>query len=242
MMETIEVFPGVELLDLAIYLRPENILVMGDVHLGYEQALARRGVLIPRFQLKDTVERLEKIFKVFDKFEAIVINGDLKHEFAVISEQEWREILKFFDFLLLHSKQIMIIRGNHDVKLIPIARKRNISVVESLATNGKFICHGDVVPKSLDFNDSKIVIAGNEHPAVSLHEGQRSELYKCFLIGTWKGKKLIVMPSFNQITVGSDILREKSLSPFMKQDLSNFEVYIIGDKVYPFGKFKNLPD
>jgi len=241
-MKPIVAMHGIELVDLAVYLRKENILVIGDVHLGYEEALAVRGVLLPRFQFRDTVERLEKIFSTLGdvRIEAVVINGDLKHELGAISEQEWREVIKFLDFLLSHSKQVTIIRGQHDIKLSPIARKRNIAIVENVVVNGKFICHGDSIPESSDFRDSKIVIVGDEHPAVSLHEGARSELYKCFLVGKWQGKKLVVMPSFNQVVIGTDILKESFPRPFLRQNLGSFDVYVAGDELYYFGKVRNL--
>jgi putative SbcD/Mre11-related phosphoesterase len=146
-MNLIKPLPGIGLADLAVYLEKERFLVIGDLHFGFEEALARKGTLLPRFQFKDTIARLEKIFaSIGKKLEAVVVNGDLKHEFANISEQEWREILKFLDFLLTKSGQVIIVKGNHDVKLAPIARKRGIVVVETLAVNDKFICHGDIVP------------------------------------------------------------------------------------------------
>ena len=45
------------------------------------------------------------------------------------------------------------------------------------------------------------------------------------------------MPSFNPIIEGTDILKEKTLSPFLK-DTSNFECYIVADKVRFFGKIE----
>ncbi|MBI3037112.1 metallophosphoesterase [Candidatus Woesearchaeota archaeon] len=245
-MTLVEILPGIEIADLALYLKNENILVIGDVHLGYEDAMSKQGIFLPRFQFKDTIERLEKIFSSVqphlknEKLEAVVVNGDLKHDFGTISEQEWRDILKFLDFLLQHSEQVILVKGNHDIKLAPIARKRNIVVVENVAINDMFICHGHVVPSSSEFKKSIIVIVGNEHPAVSLRDGARTELYKCFLLGKWKGKKMIVMPSFNQVTIGTDILKEKFISPFMQQNLSRFDVFVVGDKTYHFGKFKNV--
>ena len=243
-MSVAEILPGIELVDLALYLRKENIAVIGDVHLGYEDAMRKQGVFMPRFQFRDTIERLGKIFALLKtgkkKLEAVVINGDLKHDFGTISDQEWRDILKLLDFLLEHAQQLILVRGNHDIKLSPIARKRNIVVVESIAINDKFICHGHEVPTTAEFKGSKIVIVGNEHPAISLSEGARSELYKCFLVGKWERKKMIVMPSFNQITIGTDILKEKFISPFMKQDLGSFEVFAVGDKAYHLGKVSSL--
>ncbi len=247
-MKLVEILPGIEIAYLALYLKKENILVIGDVHLGYESAMAMQGVFMPRFQFKDTIERLEKIFSSLQqrkkiknqKLEAVVVNGDLKHDFATITDQEWRDILKLLDFLLEHCEQVILVKGNHDVKLAPIARKRGIVVVENIAINDKFICHGHIVPSSSEFNKSKIVIVGNEHPAVSLREGARAELYKCFLLGKWKDKKMVVMPSFNQITIGTDILKEKFISPFMQQNLSSFDVFVVGDETYHFGKVRNL--
>ena len=48
------------------------------------------------------------------------------------------------------------------------------------------------------------------------------------------------MPSFNLMTEGTDILNETILSPYLKQNLNNFKVYIVGDKVYNFGRIKDL--
>ena len=245
-MALVEILPGIEIADLALFLKKENILIIGDVHLGYESAMAMHGVFMPRFQFKDTITRMEKILSSLPqllqnkKLEAVVVNGDLKHDFGTITDQEWRDILKFLDFLLLHSEQVILVKGNHDIKLAPIARKRGIVVVENIAINDKFICHGHQVPGSSEFEKSKIIIVGNEHPAVSLRESARSELYKCFVVGKWKDKKMIVMPSFNQITIGTDILKEEFISPFMQQDLGSFDVFVVGDETYHFGKVRNL--
>ena len=43
----------------------------------------------------------------------------------------------------------------------------------------------------------------------------------------------------NLLTEGTDVLREKLLSPFLN-DISDFDVYIVSDEVMKFGKVKNL--
>ena len=48
------------------------------------------------------------------------------------------------------------------------------------------------------------------------------------------------MPSFNQITIGTDILKERFISPFMQQDLGSFDVFAVGDAAYHFGKVRGL--
>ena len=48
------------------------------------------------------------------------------------------------------------------------------------------------------------------------------------------------MPSSNLATEGTDVLRSERISPYLKQNLGNFEVFILSDKVYAFGKVKKL--
>ena len=48
------------------------------------------------------------------------------------------------------------------------------------------------------------------------------------------------MPSFNPLTEGSDVTRERFLSPYLKQGITEFQVYVVEDKVYSFGKVKDL--
>ena len=56
-----------------------------------------------------------------------------------------------------------------------------------------------------------------------------------------KKSKLIVTPSFHDLTKGSDITHDKHLSPFLEKGVKNFDCYIISeDKVRFFGKVKNL--
>jgi len=236
-----EISSGIEIIDLALYLKKEKILIIADTHIGYEEALNKQGMLVPRFQFKEIIKRLEKIFSAAGEVNSVVINGDVKHEFGVISEQEWRETLKLIDFLIEKGKKVILIKGTHDKILGPIAGKRGIEVREGVKINSIFITHGDRIPATPDFSDSKTVIIAHDHSAISLKEGARHELYKCFLKGKWKDKELIVMPSFNLVTEGTDILREELLSPFLKTaNLRNFEVFIVSDKVYEFGKVRGL--
>ncbi|MFH1210632.1 MAG: metallophosphoesterase [archaeon] len=231
-----EIVSGVEILDLSLYLKKENVLVLSDFHIGYEEALNKQGVFIPRFQFEEIIARLKKILDGLS-LKMIVILGDVKHEFGTISETEWRNTLKLLDFLSGYCKEVILIKGNHDTILGPIAAKRNIKVKGSLVVGDFFLCHGDKIPKSFS---QKFVVIGHEHPAVGLRKDSRVEVFKCFLKGNWDGKTLVVMPSFNLVTEGTDILKEDLLSPFLQQSLSRFEVFVVGDEVYYFGKVEDL--
>ncbi|MBN2422767.1 metallophosphoesterase [Candidatus Woesearchaeota archaeon] len=232
-----EILPNIHINDLGLYLKNQKALVIGDVHIGYEEALNKQGLLIPRFQFKEVIKRLEKILEK-TKPELIIINGDLKHEFGVISETEWRYTLRLIDFLVGYGK-VILIKGNHDKIIGPIADKKNIIIKNYYFNDKIYICHGHEIPKNKDFDKAKKIIIGHEHPAVSLKDHGRVEKYKCFLKGKHKDKKLIVMPSFNLVTEGKDILTERLLSPFLKE-ISDFEVFVAEKKIMYFGKIMDL--
>ena len=279
-----EIAPGIETVDLSLYLPASKTLIFADFHIGFEESLEREGVFVPRFQLKDVLARLNRIFEQIygrstvskaDRFSSsplkvgggenrlkgagrreqgaiktIVINGDLKHEFGEISRQEWNDCLSLIDFLATKCEQIVLVKGNHDTILGPIARKRNLEVVDSYTIDNSFITHGDKLPKKELAKNIKTVIIGHEHPAVSLTEAAKTERYKCFLKGAWKGKSrgagsrtLIVQPSFNLVVEGADVAKQKLLSPFLQKSISSFEVFVVDEKkgeILAFGKLKNI--
>ncbi len=234
-----EISKGIEIIDLCLYFKKEKALVMADFHMGYEEALNKEGFLVPRFQYAETMKRLENLLTGFE-IKTIIINGDLKHEFGTISETEWRHTLRLLDFLSEHSKKIILIKGNHDNVLGPIAEKRGLDVKKNYVIGKTMILHGDKIPKGEKFDQMKRLIIGHEHPAVSLHKHGRLETYKCFLKGKWKDKELLAMPSFNLVTEGTDVLKEKLLSPFLKKSLDDFKVFIVSEGVYGFGTVKDI--
>jgi len=138
--------------------------------------------------------------------------------------------------LLQNISEVIIIKGNHDPIIQPLADKKGIAVVNQYQVGGTLIVHGDEL---VETTATRIVI-GHEHPAITIREGSKWEKYKCFLKGTWKKKELIAVPSFNPLLEGTDVLKEQLLSPFL-EDIRKFEVYVVGEKeVYYFGKIKEL--
>ena len=230
-----ELSKGIEIVDTALWFEAEKIMIINDLHLGYEEVLHRKGILVPRYQLEQIINKLKQIFKRI-KPEKIIINGDLKHEFGTVLRQEWKEVLLFLEFLLQNSLEVIIIKGNHDPIIKPIAEKKGIVVLPQYQVGETLIIHGDELVKTA----AKRIIIGHEHPAITIREGSKWEKYKCFLKGKWQKKELIAVPSFNPLLEGTDILKEQLLSPFL-EDILNFEVYVLGEKgVYFFGKLKEL--
>ncbi len=232
-----EILKGIEIVDLSLFIKKKKILVISDVHLGLEEEYSRKGVLVPKFHFRELIKRFDYIFSKV-KPEIIIITGDVKQEFGGISTQEWRELLRFFDYLSKYSKKIILLKGNHDPFLGPIAKKRDLEVVKEFKIGDMLFIHGDYVPK-LDKN-IKTMFMGHEHPAVTLREKTKSEKYKCFLKGNYKGRNLIVLPSMNLFVEGTDVLQGGFLSPVMKSS-KDIEVFAVEDReVYFFGKLKRL--
>ena len=229
-----EIYEGIEIVDLALKYR--DTLILGDLQLGYEEHLNKQGVMIPRFQTEDIIKRLDKIIDSCEGLRRIVFNGDVKHEFGSISSQEWDSITRLVD-RLIEKYEVIMIKGNHDILLEPVLRKYKdkIKLVDSFSIGDVLIIHGDKIHAA----PKKVIIIGHEHPAVSFGE-RPDEKFKCFLKGEWKGHVLIAMPSFNMLTVGTDITGGGRLSPYLKGlDIDNFDVHVVEDKVYYFGKIKN---
>jgi uncharacterized protein len=237
----VEIHDGIYAVDIALYIEEFGMLVFSDFHMGYEEKLTSRGALIPRFQFKDTIARLDGVFNVVGGVETIVINGDVKNEFGSISTQEWRDVLKLFDYLAEKCEKIIIVKGNHDTMIGPIARKRSIEVRVDYKIGDVLIAHGDTISGKDKLKGVKVLLIGHDHPALGVREHRRVEMVKCFLKGTWKRKVLIVQPSFNVVVEGTDVLQGKFLSPYLSKGVKNFEVFVaLGGEVLAFGKVGNI--
>ena len=239
-----EITDNIVIVNLSLYLKDSESLIISDVHIGLEEAMNKQGILVPRFQFKDLIKSIDYIFSLLEKnkwaVKQIITNGDLKHEFGTISKQEWKDTFKFLNYLNKKCSNIVLIKGNHDTILEPIATKKDLTIKDYLRLKDILITHGHKIPKIASNKSIKTIIIGHEHPAVSITSGLRTETFKAFLVGNWQRKKLIVMPSFCLVTEGTDIMRERLLSPFLSRiNLSNMKAFVVGDKIYDFGKISN---
>lgn len=232
-----EISNDIEIVDLALYFKKEYILIFGDLHIGYEEQMHKKGIFVPKFQTKEIIGKIKSIIEKTNP-KIIVVNGDLKHDFGKNSEQEWKDIFRLIDFIKENCKELIFIQGNHDNFLKTIAAKKNITVVDQYQIKGTLILHGDKLVET----EAKRIIISHEHPAITLKDKGKLEKYKCFLKGKWKNKELIVLPSLNPLSYGSDVFSTRHFSPFVK-DKSNFEVFIPNKgEVFNFGKIKDFSE
>ncbi len=219
-------------------LKIDDTLIISDLHFGYETSLNNQGLMIPQYQFEKLVDSLE-VIQNKAKAKKIILNGDIKHNFGSISKQEWKEVLSFIDYLSDIYVDIRVVKGNHDNFTQSILNKRDILIENEIILNNYLITHGHKIPENIPDNIETIVI-GHEHPCIGVRNQERIEKVKSFLKGKWKGYNLIVTPSFTTISHGSDILHEKTISPFIENVLE-FEVYAVEeDEVFPFGLVKDI--
>ncbi len=219
----------------------EKILVVGDLHLGYEEALNRSGVLVSRQMFDEIISDFNAIFGEVGKVDKIILLGDIKHDFGGISRQEWEDVKNLVNYLKPFARKIITLRGNHDIILEPIVDKIGIKLKDYYIWRDFFFSHGDRDFEEIWDKKIKHLIVGHGHPAIKLREGIKVEKYKCFLSGKFKGKNIIVIPSFIEYYAGSD---PRGGEVFLAWDINfrNFDVFVVGEnlEVLDFGKLKSL--
>ncbi|MEK6843988.1 MAG: metallophosphoesterase [Nanoarchaeota archaeon] len=224
----------------------KKILAVGDLHLGYEETLNQAGVFLTRKMFEEMIAYFDGIFSAVEKVDYVVLLGDIKHKFGDILKQEWNDVLALFDYLLNKLNQngkIIITKGNHDVVLAPITRKRDfVEMRDYFLFNEIAFLHGD--KDFIEVHDKKIKywIMGHGHPAVKLSDGVKVEDYKCFLTGRFDGRSIIILPSFFEYSEGSDP-RESDLKMAWDFNFDKFDVKIVEEeslKVLDFGRLEEL--
>jgi len=221
-----------------------RILVVGDLHLGYEESLNRSGVLVGRGMFDEMIGEFDLIFSKVGRVDEIVLLGDVKHFFGGVIKQEWNDVLRVFDYFSKWCDKIMVVKGNHDIFLPGIVRQRKgIELAEKYIVSGVCFVHGD--RKIWCGGGVEVLVLGHWHPAVVVEDKVRREKYKCFLVGDWKGRKVIIVPSFFSGFEGTEV-RDGNFSEFGKKwgfDLRKFDVKVVssgGLEVLDFGKLGKL--
>lgn len=232
-----------------LFFPKEKILVIGDLHLGFEKMLRNQGLDFPVKQFEGIKEELENTFKYikakYGKIEEIVLLGDIKHHYSFELEEQ-KEVNRFLTFLkkYIDENKIVFIRGNHE------KNDKNGKYLDYYIFKDIAFIHGH--RDFLEIYDKKIniVIMGHLHPSVTLRDQMkiRNEKYKCFLVGRHKKKDFIVVPSFLSFTEGVaaneiEEINDHSFSIVPNEELDDFEVYVVsevGEEALSFGKLKKL--
>lgn len=142
----------------------KRFLVVADLHIGWEVALAQRGIHVP----SQTPRVLKKLLQLIDlhKPTNLIFLGDVKHTIARIEMEEWRDVPDFFEALLKKVSEIQVVPGNHDGNLEPLLPE-SVKILPStgvaLGNFGLFHGHAWPAPELLGCRN---LIIGHVHPTV----------------------------------------------------------------------------
>lgn len=145
-----------------------RMIVVADLHLGWEMALSREGIHVPS-QTPKLLRRMVDIIVAY-KPEKLLILGDVKHTVATAETMEWQDVPDFFSTLEKRVQEISIIRGNHDGNLEPLLPENvRILPASGVAMGDLGFFHGHRWP-SPTLLDCKTLVMGHVHPVVTFRD------------------------------------------------------------------------
>jgi len=212
-----------------LYIPWHRMLVMADLHLGFEEAASRgltyslrggnryAGIFLPRIQLRRVLGYLDEVSGSLS-IERVVINGDLKHAFDRLLRQEREETTLLVKALLERGiKEVTVVRGNHDNFIKPVLRRLGVDFIDSLeiSIGDKRILftHGH---ESVETSGRDIIIIGHEHPSLRCMGVYRFPVFMRIPLDT--GGILVVMPASGPYHPGVNVslIKEEYLSPIIR--------------------------
>jgi len=153
---------------LLLRTRNERILVIADLHIGWEVSLAQQGIHVP----SQTTKMLNKLLQLINlcKPTSLLLLGDIKHTIAKVELEEWRDIPDFFEAVAKKVNDIQVILGNHDGNLEPLLPetvKLQPSTGIPLGDVGFF--HGNAWPAP-ELLACRSLVMGHVHPTVAFRD------------------------------------------------------------------------
>ena len=149
--------------------RTERVVIVTDLHIGWEGALRSDGIHIP----SQTVRARERMFQLLKMTRPtrVIFLGDVKHTVAKAEFEEWQEIPDFFTSFLQRGLKVQVILGNHDGNLTPLLPED----IEVLSPRGIVLWdkiglfHGHTWPAP-ELLRCKTLIMGHLHPIISFRD------------------------------------------------------------------------
>ncbi len=238
-----------EFIHKTLFFPEKGILVIGDLHLGFEYMLKKAGIALPESQISRMISDFKNVFNQLKKkkyeMKKIIFLGDINHFFG--SElKERNELAELMDFLekYIDKKEIIIIKGNHDIQ----KNFYGITPKQYYIEEDVIFTHGHQQYSEILNNKIKIIVSGHLHPSIMLPDksDEKVEFYKCFLEGKYNEKTFLVIPSFFGVIEGTLINNYgenyiESFSIIPKKDVMDSKIYIVGrDKAYELGKINEI--
>jgi len=236
---------GIEIIDGTpiVYIKELSAIVCSDLHLGYEGVMAENGIFLPKINLKRIKELIANAANE-RKPTRIIVDGDIKNEFSKVHVEEFNELYEFVNFLRgLGIREIILIKGNHDNFVDRLKGSLDIKIYKQEALMGNYLFfHGEQLPRR---EGGKWLIMGHLHPAITFYtKVGGKEKMKCYLIGDYGQRKILILPAMNYFAEGVSVNLENvsELAPiFTKLDIDSMRVLCIAEgETLDFGRIADL--
>lgn len=207
----------------ALFWRAESTLVVADLHFEKGSSFAARGVLLPPFDTRETLDRLEAVVTRFQPRRVIAL-GDSFHDRAAalrLASSDARRVAR-----LVGTRDWIWIVGNHDPE--PPSELGG-TIAHSVHIGGLVFRH---VPEPFDAGQGEI--AGHLHPAARVVVRGRRFRRRCFATD---GRR-VILPAFGAFTGGLD-LATPAFDGLFETGLT---AWLLGERrTYPFPIRRGAP-
>ncbi len=203
--------------DSAVLLDNQD-LVIGDLHLGLETALAKKGYRVMRVYrliLSKTIDLIDR-----EDPNRLIILGDLKDSIGNPSNDELFQIEEFIEDI---GVPMVVVLGNHDAGLSSFLSSKGVKVYPSsgFMDDGYYLFHGNARPGE-GAKKSRMLIACHWHPVIRLVD-KITYVEKIWVkVPTTYGPDLLMIPAFNDLVGGASIseISERYL------DMNDAEIFL----------------
>lgn len=229
---------------LALEIRgQENIVCVGDLHVGLESEMRAKGVHVP----SRTHHMERELVALSDGRDRLVLLGDVKNKVPGSTHQEYAELPGFFRSMARHYARVDLVRGNHDTNIeefLPDGIDVHPSTGFRIGNVG--FAHGHTWP-SPEVMAARTLVVGHNHPTVALEDslGNISKEPCWVRLPVKEGphkryvevpEEVIMVPAFNRSLGGSpvNLARGKLLGPLFSEglvDIREGRVYLT-DGIY----------
>ncbi|MFN3744335.1 MAG: ligase-associated DNA damage response endonuclease PdeM [Hyphomicrobiaceae bacterium] len=199
----------------ALYWPGERTLIVADLHLEKASAQAERGVLLPPYDTRETLERLAVVIERYNPATVVAL-GDSLHDRGAAERIAAGDLAALR--ILQEDRRWIWVTGNHDPE---IGRQLGGEVVDALTRSGLRLVHLPTGGRTTH------EIAGHLHPAARVSLYGHTLRRPCFV-----GNRLrLVLPAFGTFTGGLNVL-DPAFLPLFGHD--GFGVWMLGQEgVYP---------
>jgi DNA ligase-associated metallophosphoesterase len=198
----------------ALWLAAERTLVVADLHLEKGSAYARRGQMLPPYDTRDTLDRLEAQTRILTP-RAIVLLGDTFHDAEAEGRLAGEDRARLVAIAAL--RDLVWVIGNHD-RAGPVGLPG--AVVAGLTLGGLDLTH-----EPAD-GASRAEVAGHFHPCARVRSRGGSVRRRCFVTD---GQRMI-LPAFGALTGGLNVRDPALATRFHPRPLA---LVLGSDRVHP---------